>query len=196
MHHIHPRTTPTNTSDRSVCRFGDMCKSARCPWCHPTASVTTQQPQGDAGSDMLPHRRRTLAAVSVPAEKERARHWEERKKQSKWAQSRPTHGSETSPNRTHNNTLGNHEVRALQQPPHAAHAERAINKPPPPTSTRCPRTPQGRELFLLSMRLCPQAVRSLPRCVSVCVRPRCPVPPCAVPAVHLMSFSPSRLVCP
>ena len=70
---IHPRTTPTNTSDRSVCRFGDMCKSARCPWYHPTASGTTRQPQGDAGSDMLPPRRRTPAAVSVPAEKERAR---------------------------------------------------------------------------------------------------------------------------
>ena len=34
--------------------FGDMCKSARCPWYHPTASGTTRQPQGDAGSDMLP----------------------------------------------------------------------------------------------------------------------------------------------
>ena len=68
--------TPTNTSDRSVCRFGDMYKSARCPWYHPTASGTTQQPQGDAGSDMLPPRHRTPAAVSVPAEKERARNWE------------------------------------------------------------------------------------------------------------------------
>ena len=29
-----------------------------------------------------------------------------------------------------------------------------------------------------------------------CVRPRCPVPPRAVPAVHHMSFSSSRLVCP
>ena len=81
---------------------------------------------------MLPPRRRTPAAVSVPAEKERARNWEERKQQSNWAQGRPTHGSETSPNRTHNNTQGNHEVRALQQPPNAAHAERAISNPPPP----------------------------------------------------------------
>ena len=58
------------------------------------------------------------------------------------------HGSETSPNRTHNNTQGNHEVRALQQPPNAAHAERAISKPHPlpPPSTRCPHTPQGPEL--------------------------------------------------
>ena len=140
-HHIHPRTTPTNTSDRAVCRFGDMCKSARCPWYHPTASGTTQQPQGDAGSDMLPPRRHTPAAVSVLA----ARNWEERKQQSNWAQSRPPHGSETSPNRTHSNTQANHEVRALRQPPNAAHAERAISKqtPPPPPSTRCPRTPQG-----------------------------------------------------
>ena len=30
------------------------------------------------------------------------------------------------------NTQGNHEVRALQQPPNAAHAERAISKHPPP----------------------------------------------------------------
>ena len=87
---------------------------------------------------MLPPRRRTPAAVSVPAEKERARNWEERKQQSNWAQSRPTHGSERSPNRTHNNTQGNHEVRALQQPPNAAHAERAISKHPPPSLYKVP----------------------------------------------------------
>ena len=101
---------------------------------------------------MLPPRRCTPAAVSVPAEEERARNWEERKQQSNWAQSRPTHGSETSPNRTHNNTQGNHEVQALQQPPNAAHAERAISKHPPPPykvpthSTRAgaaPRAPGG-----------------------------------------------------
>ena len=51
-------------------------------------------------------------------------------------------------------------------------------------------------LCLLSTRLCPQAVRSLPRCVSACVRPRCPAPPRAVPTVHHMSLSPSRLVAP
>ena len=77
-----------------------------------------------------------------------------RKQQNNWAQGRPTHGSETSPNRTHNKTQGNHEVRALQQPPNAAHAERAISKHPPPPSlykvptysTRAgaaPRTPGG-----------------------------------------------------
>ena len=129
--HIHPRTIPTNTSDRSVCRFGDMCKSAWCPLHHPTASGTTQQPQWDAGSDMLPPWRRRPEAVSRPAEKERARNWEERKQQNSWAQGRPTHGRETSPNRTHNKTQGNHEVRAQQQPPNAAHAERAISKHPP-----------------------------------------------------------------
>ena len=58
---------------------------------------------------MLPPGRRTPAAVSVPAE-EGARNWQERKQHSNWAQSCPTHGSETSPNRTHNNTQGNHEV--------------------------------------------------------------------------------------
>ena len=72
--------------------------------------------------------------------------------QNSWAQGRPTHGRETSPNRTHNKTQGNHEVRALQQPPNAAHAERAISKHPPslykvPTySTRAgavPRAPGG-----------------------------------------------------
>ena len=35
---------------------------------------------------------------------------------------------------THNNTQGNHEVRALQQPPNAAHAKRANSKHPPPLS--------------------------------------------------------------
>ena len=81
------------------------------------------------------------------------RNWEERKQQSNWAQSRPTHGSETSPNRTHNNTQGDHEVRALQQPPNAVHTKQAISKHPPlslykvPTySTRAgaaPRAPGG-----------------------------------------------------
>ena len=85
-----------------------------------------------------PPQRRTPAAVSMQAEKERARNWEERKQQSNWAPSRPTHGSETSPNRTHNNTQGNHEVRALQQPPNAAHAERAISKHPPPSLYKVP----------------------------------------------------------
>ena len=52
-----------------------------------------------------------------------------------------------------NNTQGNHEVRALRQPPNAAHAERAISKHPPPSlykvptySTRAgaaPRAPRG-----------------------------------------------------
>ena len=59
----------------------------------------------------------------MPAKKERARNW-----------SRPT----MSPNRTHNKTQGNHEVRALQQPPNAAHAERAINKHLPPSLYKVP----------------------------------------------------------
>ena len=101
---------------------------------------------------MLPPWRRRPEAVSRPAEKERARNWEERMQQNSWAQGRPTHGRETSPNRTHNKTQGNHEVRALQQPPTPAHAERAISKHPPslykvPTySTRAgavPRAPGG-----------------------------------------------------
>ena len=93
-HHIHHRTTPTNTSDRSVCRFGDMCRSSRCPWCHPNHS-----------------------------------------------------------GKTHSNAQGDHEVRAQQQPPNAAHAERAISEQAPPSlyevpaySTRAgaaPRAPGG-----------------------------------------------------
>ena len=100
-----------------------------------------------------PPRLHTPAVVSMLAEKARARNWEERKRQNNWAQGRPTHGSETSPNRTHNKTQGNHEARALQQPPNAAHAERAIHKHPPPSlykvhtySTRAgaaPRAPGG-----------------------------------------------------
>ena len=134
----NPKITPTNTSDRSVYRFGDTCKSSWCPWYHPTESGTTQQPQWEARNDMLPPRRRTPTAVSVPAEEQRAGNWEERKQQSNWAQSRPTHGNETSPNRTHNNTQGNHEVRTLQQPPNAAHAERAIRKHLPSSLYKVP----------------------------------------------------------
>ena len=87
--------------------------------------------------------------------KERARNWEERKQQSNWAQSRPTHGSETSPNRTHNNTQGNHEVRAL--PPNAAHAERAISKHPPPL------TLQGAHVLHKGRSCAPHTGRCLPR---------------------------------
>ena len=133
MHPIHYKATPTNISDRSVCRFGDMCRSARCPWCNPHHSGTTRQPQREAGSDMRPPWQHTLAAVSAPAEEARAPNWEEHTQQSNWAQGRPTHGSETNPNRTHSNAQGDHEVRALQQPPNAAHAKQAISKQPPPS---------------------------------------------------------------
>ena len=82
---------------------------------------------------MRPARQHALAAVSALVEEKTAPNWEERTQQSNWAQGRPTHGNETSPNTTHNNTQGDHEVRALQQPPNAAHAERAINKQAPPS---------------------------------------------------------------
>ena len=106
---------------------------------------------------MPPPRRRTPVARSVPAEKERVRNWEERKRQSNWAQGRPTHGTETSPNRTHNNAQGNHEVRALQQPPNAAHAERAISNPPPPLPL------QGAHILHKGGNCAPRAGRCPPR---------------------------------
>ena len=68
----------------------------------------------------------------------------------------PAHTSSgkcASSRKTHSNAQGDHEVRALQQPPNAAHAERAISKQAPPSlyevpaySTRAgaaPRTPGG-----------------------------------------------------
>ena len=85
---------------------------------------------------MRPPRQRTLAAVSAPAEEKRAPNWEECTQQSNRAQGRPTHGSGMSPNRTHNNAQGDHEVRALQQPPNAAHAKRAISNQAPPLPLR------------------------------------------------------------
>ena len=69
----------------------------------PGAPGTTQlrvgQPDshnGMQGATCYPPWHRTPEAVSMPAEKERARNWEERKQQNNWAQGRPTHGSETS----------------------------------------------------------------------------------------------------
>ena len=149
----HHRTIPTNTCDRSVCRFGDMCRSARCPWCHPNHSGTTRQPQREAGSDMRPTRQRTPAVESALAEEKRAPNWEERTQQSKWAHGRPTHGSETSPNRTRSNARGtmrcehcsNHQMRRTP-------SESSANKPAPSlyavpeNSTRAgavPRAPGG-----------------------------------------------------
>ena len=49
-----------------------------------------------------------------------------------------SHGSETSPNRTHSNAQGGHEVRALQPPPNAAHADRAISKQARPSLYEVP----------------------------------------------------------
>ena len=79
---------------------------------------------------MQPPRQRTLAAVSAPAEEKRAPNWEEHTQQSNWAQGWPTHGTETSPNRTHNNAQGDHEVRAVQQMRCTA-SKPLANKPPP-----------------------------------------------------------------
>ena len=62
---------------------------------------------------MQPPRHRTLVAVSAPAEE-----------------------------KTHSNAQGDHEVRALQQPPNAAHAKRAISKQARPSLYEV-RTPQG-----------------------------------------------------
>ena len=116
-------------------QFADLETCAKVPGAPGTTQLQVRQPEshkGMQGATCCPPRRRTPTAMSVLAEKERARNWEEHKQQSNWAQGRPTHGSETSPNRTHNNTQGNHQVRALQQPQNVAHAERAISKHPPP----------------------------------------------------------------
>ena len=94
--------------------------SGRQPHHPPQAPTPAQHPTPKGGGADPPHGHLTHTQPL------------ERKQQSNWAQGRPTHGSETRPNRTHNNTQGNHEVRALQQPPNAAHAERAISKHPPP----------------------------------------------------------------
>ena len=92
MHHIHHIATPTTTSDRSVCRFGEMCRSARCPWCHPNHSGTTRQPQWEAGSEMLPPpaAHTSSSECATRRKKREERNWEERTQQSNWAQGRPT----------------------------------------------------------------------------------------------------------
>ena len=116
-------------------QFVDLKTCAKVPGAPSTTQLRVGQPDshnGMQGATCYAPRHRTPEAMSKPAKKERAQNWEERKQQNNWAQGCPTHGSETSPNRTHNKTQGNHEVRALQQPPNAAHAERAINKHTPP----------------------------------------------------------------
>ena len=75
-HLIHHRKTPTNISYRSVCRFGDMCRSARCPLCHPNHCGTTRQTQREGGRERhAAPRQCTLAVVSAPAEGKRAPRW-------------------------------------------------------------------------------------------------------------------------
>ena len=137
-HHIHHKTTPTNTRDRSICRFGDMCRSAQCPLVPPKShrdhlTATT----GGKQRPPPPPRQRTLAAVSAPAEQKRAPNWEEHTQKSNWAQGRPTHSTEMSPNRIglttmHRETMrceryshNNHQMRCTPSKPSA-------NKPPPP----------------------------------------------------------------
>ena len=128
-------TTRRNVTQTPVTgQFVDLETCAKVPGAPGTTQLQVGQPDSqDAGSDMLPPQHRTPEAMSMPAEKQRARNWEERKQQNNWAQSRPA-----SPKRTHNNTQGNHEVRALQQPPNAAHTKRAISNPPPPSLYKVP----------------------------------------------------------
>ena len=66
---------------------------AKVPGALGTTQLQMGQPdshEGMQGGTCCPPRRRTPAAMSVPAEKESARNWEERKQQSNWAQGRPT----------------------------------------------------------------------------------------------------------
>ena len=140
MHHIHHRTTPTNQLQVSLQIWRHV---QECPGAPGATQITVGPPDSHNGRQGAtcappPPRQHTLAAVSAPAEEKRAPNWEERTQQSNWAHGCPTHGSETSPNRTHSNAQVDHEVRALQQSPNAAHAERAISKQAPPSLYEVP----------------------------------------------------------
>ena len=146
-----PRQTPVTG------QFADLETCAEVPGALGATQITMEPPVSHNGRQEAtrapPPRRRTLAAVSAPAKETRAPNWEVHTQRSNWAQGRPTHGSQTSSNRTHSTAQADHEVRAQQQPPNAAHAERAISKQAPPSlhevptnSTRAgaaPRTPGG-----------------------------------------------------
>ena len=114
--------------------------------------------KGMQGATCCPPWRRTPAAVSMPAEKERARNWEERKQQSNWAQSRPTHGSEMSPTghtTRHKGTMrcehySNHQMGRTPSEPSAT--------PPPP-----PFPLQGAHILHKGGSCAPHAGRCPPR---------------------------------
>ena len=68
----------------------------------------------------------------VPIEGNIALGCEARAQPTNWEQGRPTHSSGTSHSRTQCDAQGGHAERALQQPPNAVDAERAIGNQPPP----------------------------------------------------------------
>ena len=130
---------------KTIGQFAGLETCAEVPGAPGATPITVGPPDSHNGRQEAtcappPPRRRTLAAVSAPAEETRAPNWKVHTRRSNWSQGRPTHGSETSPNRTHSNAQADHEVRAQQQPPNAAHAERAISKqaPPPPSLHEVP----------------------------------------------------------
>ena len=132
-HHIHPQQPQQPQETPVTGQFVDLETCAKVPGAPSTTQLKVGQPDSHNGRQGAtccppPPRRRTPATVSVPAEEERARNWEEGKQQSNWAQSHTAVR-----HRTHNNTQGNHEVRALQQPPNAATLSEPSANPPPPS---------------------------------------------------------------
>ena len=110
-----------------------------CKWDNPTAARRCRERHA-------PLRHRTAAAVSVPAEKERARIGRNASSKATGHRAAPHTAGRRAPTghkTIHKGTMrcehySNHQMRRTPSEPLA-------NTPPPP-STRCPRTPQGREL--------------------------------------------------
>ena len=106
-------------------------------WDNPTA--TTGGREQHAAHPPTPRPQHKLAAVSAPAGEKRAPNWEERTQPSNWEHGRPTHGGETSPNRTQSTAQGDHKVASTAATTNAADAKRAISNQTPPSVHEVPR---------------------------------------------------------